>query len=429
MKKGLLSISPLFLFLLLYLLPGIILGDFYKMPIVVAFLLSACYAIVITPGKFQDKLAIFSRESGHPDVMMMIWIFLLAGAFASSAKAMGAVDATVGLALHILPSSLLLPGMFLAACFISLAIGTSVGTIAALTPVAVGIATEASVSLPLMVALIVGGAYFGDNLSFISDTTIAATRTQGCRMRDKFEVNFRLVMPTACLCLLLYYFLGRGIDIPTNLPDVTFVRVVPYIVVIVAALCGMNVMMVLLLGLSLCGIIGIATGSYGLLGWLQKISEGMLGMSELIIMTLLASGMLAMIRHSGGMDFIIRLLTRKAKNKRGGELSIAALTSVVNLCTANNTVAIITAGPIARDIATRFKIDARRSASLLDTASCITQGLLPYGAQMLIASALATEIVGTALSPLSILPHLYYPMALGVTVIVCILFRIPRKYS
>ncbi len=420
MKKGILALSPLLVFLCLYLVTSLIAHDFYRVPITVAFLLSAVYAVATTRGTLNDRIRIFSEGAGTPDMMLMLWIFLLAGAFAASAKAMGAVDATVNLTLHVLPQSLLLPGLFLAACFISLSIGTSVGTIAALTPVAAGIALRSEASLPLMVAIVVGGAFFGDNLSFISDTTIVATRTQGCRMSDKFRTNLRLVLPVALLMLIVYYFIGRNIHTPTDIPDVNYWKILPYLTVILTAVCGMNVLYVLVLGLVLTGLIGIADGSYDLFDWFAALASGMMGMSELIVMTLLAAGMLAMIRHNGGIDFLIRILTRGVRTRRRAEVSIASLVCLVDVCTANNTVAILTAGPIAADISRRFHLDPRRTAGLLDTVSCITQGLLPYGAQMLIAAGLASEAAGAPLSPAAIIGYLYYPMGLALAVAISI---------
>ncbi len=422
-KKGLFALSPLMVFICIYLVTSIIIQDFYKMPITVAFMLASVYAVAITKGSINKRIEIFSKGAGSKNMMLMIWIFLLAGAFASSAKAMGAVDATVCFTLRILPDSLLLPGIFVAACFISLAIGTSVGTIAALTPVAVEIADETGTNLPFIVAIVIGGAYFGDNLSFISDTTIVATQTQECKMSDKFKVNSRIVLPVALLMMLIYFFVGMGVSKPTEIPSVDIVRVLPYIAVIVTAVCGLNVLMVLVLGILLTGIIGILNGSYDIFGWFSSVAEGMTNMSELIIMTLMAAGMLAMIRHNGGIDFIISRLTKNVSGKRSAEFCISALVCLVNICTANNTVAIISTGPIANDIATRFGIDKRKSASLLDTTSCFTQGLLPYGAQMLMAAGLAS------INPISILGYLFYPMALGIAVVVCIVARYPKKYS
>lgn len=379
--------------------------------------------MLTTRGTMDERIATFAKGAGNKTMILMLIIFILAGAFASSAKAMGAVDATVNLALKLLPESFILPGVFLASCFISLSIGTSCGTIASLTPVAVGIAQKAGVDVALMVGLVVGGTYFGDNLSFISDTTIIATQTQGCNMKDKFNVNSRIVIPVALIIMCLYFFLGQDIKTPESIPDINYLKVLPYLIVVAMAIAGINVMYVLLIGLLATGIIGMSDGAYDIYGWMSQMNQGMMGMSELIIVTLLAGGMLEFIRYNGGIDYIIQKITKSTKTKRGGEFSIAALVCLVNICTANNTVAIITAGPIAKDIATTFGIDSRKSASILDTASCFTQGLLPYGAQILIASGL------TALNPISIIPHLYYPMAIGIALILCIMFRYPKKYS
>lgn len=356
-------------------------------------------------------------------MVLMLLIFVLAGAFAASAKAMGAVDATVNLTLLYLPESFILPGVFLASCFISLSIGTSCGTIAALTPVAVGIAQQSGIDVGMMVGLVVGGTYFGDNLSFISDTTIIATQTQGCKMNDKFKVNSRIVVPVAIIMLITYFFLGKGINITHEIPQVDFWKVVPYLVVIITALYGIHVLLVLVIGLVMSGLIGIIEGSYDLFGLFSSMNDGMMGMAELIIVTILAGGMLEIIRHNGGIDFIISKITKNISSKRGAEFSIAALVSLVNICTANNTVAIITTGPIARDIATKFGIDSRKSASILDTMSCFTQGLIPYGAQVLIAAGLSN------LNPIQIIPWLFYPMLIGVAMMLSIALRYPRKYS
>ncbi|MBR6035590.1 MAG: Na+/H+ antiporter NhaC family protein [Bacteroidaceae bacterium] len=417
------ALSPLIVFLILYLATSIIAQDFYKVPIAVAFLVSAIYALLTVKGTMNQRIGIFAKGAGNPTMVLMLAIFILAGAFAASAKTMGAVDATVNLALKYLPEQAILPGIFLASCFISLSIGTSCGTIAALTPLAVGIATQSDISIPLMVGLVVGGTYFGDNLSFISDTTIVATQTQGCTMRDKFRVNIRIVAPVALLMLIVYFFLGKSVSTPTDVGDVNFWLVLPYLAVVILAICGMNVLLTLGIGILLTGIIGMVMGTYDVFGWFAAMNEGMMGMSELIIVTILAGGMLEIIRHNGGIDLIIKALTRNIRNKRGGELSIAALTSLVNVCTANNTVAILTTGPIAKDIAKRFKIDPRKSASILDTASCFTQGLLPYGAQVLIAAGLAE------VNPIAIIPNLYYPMLIGLALLLAIVFRYPRKYS
>jgi Na+/H+ antiporter NhaC len=417
------ALSPLIVFLVLYLVTSIIAQDFYKVPIAVAFLVSATYALLTVRGTMNERIKIFAKGAGNSTMVLTLAIFILAGAFAASAKTMGAVDATVNLALRYLPEQAILPGIFLASCFISLSIGTSCGTIAALTPLAVGIAQQSGISTPMMIGLVVGGTYFGDNLSFISDTTIVATQTQGCSMKDKFRVNISIVAPVALLMLIVYFFLGESVSTPAEMGEANFWLVLPYLAVVILAICGVNVLLSLGIGIFLTGIIGMVMGTYDVFGWFAAMNEGMMGMSELIIVTILAGGMLEIIRHNGGIELIIKALTRNIRSKRAGEMSIAALTCLVNVCTANNTVAIITTGPIAKDIAQRFRIDPRKSASILDTASCFTQGLLPYGAQVLIAAGLSE------VNPIAIIPNLYYPMLIGVALIMAILFRYPRKYS
>ena len=405
-KGGWWALSPLAVFLCLYLVISLLVNDFYKVPITVAFLASSCYAIAITRGlNLEQRIYQFSVGASNKNIMLMVWIFILAGAFAQSAKQMGAIDATVNLTLHILPDNLLLAGIFIAACFISLSIGTSVGTIVALTPVAVGLAEKTGIDLPYMVAIVVGGSFFGDNLSFISDTTIASTKTQDCVMRDKFRVNFMIVVPAALVVLGIYIFQGLSVSAPPQVQTIEWIKVIPYLIVLGTAVAGVNVMLVLLLGILSTGIIGIYTGT-AFFDWFGAMGTGITGMGELIIITLLAGGMLETIRYNGGIEF-----------------SIAALVGIANLCTANNTIAIITTGPIAKDIALRFHLDRRKTASILDTFSCLVQGIIPYGAQMLIASGLA------GISPISIIGNLYYPFCMGTCAILAILLRYPRKYS
>ena len=418
------ALSPLLVFLCLYLVVSLVVNDFYKVPITVAFLVSSVYAVCITKGlSLNDRIMQYSQGAANKNVMLMIWIFVLAGAFAQSAKDIGAIDATVNLTLQLLPGNLLLAGFFLAACFISLSIGTSVGTVVALVPVIAGIAEKTGMNMGFMTAIVVGGAFFGDNLSFISDTTIAATRTQSCAMRDKFKVNFRIVLPAALVVLGYYVYRGLGMVVPQEVQAIEWVKVIPYLVVLATAFMGFNVALVLFLGLLSTGVVGIATGSIGLFDWFSSMGNGMTGMGELIIITLMAGGMLELIRFNGGVDYIIHVLTRKIEGKRGAELCIAALVSIANICTANNTIAIITVGPLANDIATKYGVDKRKSASILDTFSCIIQGLIPYGAQMLMAAKLAS------LSPLSIIEYLYYPMGILVMALFSILARWPKKYS
>ena len=424
MKKGLLALSPLAVFILLYLVTSIIARDFYKVPISVAFLAASAFAVVICGGiPLRQRIDIYSKGAVTGQMMLMIWIFILAGAFAHSAKVMGAIDATVNLALTLLPGNMLLAGLFLAACFISISVGTSVGTIVALTPIAAGIAQQTGASTPLMAAVVVGGSFFGDNLSFISDTTIIATSTQGCKLSDKFRVNSFIVVPAALIILMVYILMGAGIASPQHVPGVSYVKVIPYLLVLVAAIAGMNVMAVLSLGIVLTGIIGIYDGAYDVYGWMQAMGQGITGMGELIIITMMAGGLLEMIKYNGGIDFIIQRLTRHVNSKRGAELTVAGLVSMVDLCTANNTVAIITVGGIAKQIADRFGVDSRKCASILDTFSCAVQGLIPYGAQILMAAGLA------GLNPISLIPYLYYPIAIGLTALIAILFRYPKRYS
>lgn len=421
-KPSGMALMPLLVFLCLYLVTSIIVNDFYKVPITVAFLVASVYAVATTKGlSLNDRIIQYSSGAANKNIMMMIWIFVLAGAFAQSAKAMGAIDATVNLTLHLLPDSLLLAGVFLASCFISLSIGTSVGTIVALVPVAVGIASKTDVGIPFMTALVIGGAFFGDNLSFISDTTIAATRTQGCQMRDKFKMNMLIALPAAIVVFVYYIFYGSNVEILVPESNIEWGKVIPYIIVLVTAVAGVNVMLVLLLGLISTGVIGMAYGVFDFFGWFGAMGEGITGMGELIIITLMAGGMLELIRFNGGVDYILHKLTKKVSGKRGAEFSIAALVSLANVCTANNTIAIITVGPLASEIADEYRIDKRRSASILDIFSCVIQGIIPYGAQMLIAAELAR------VSPLNIIGYLYYPMVLCIFAILSIIFRIPKS--
>ncbi len=417
------ALLPLGVFLLSYLIVSCIAGDFYKMPITVAFVISSVVAIAISKGgNLNNRIEQFCKGAANSNIMLMVVIFILAGAFAQTAKAMGAVDATVHLTMAILPGNLLAAGLFLAACFISISIGTSVGTIVALAPVAVGIAEKAGIPAALMLGVIVSGAMFGDNLSFISDTTIVATRTQGCNMSDKFKVNFRITLPIALFTTVIYVVIGSGMPDIYQPETIEWVKVIPYVVVLLTAILGINVVVVLFIGILLSGLTGLFTGAFGIWDWTGAMGTGITGMGELIIVTLLAGGMLEMIRFNGGIEWIIQRLTSRIHGIRGAELSIAGLVSFANLCTANNTIALIMAGSIAKDIADRFKVDPRRSASLLDICSCFVQGIIPYGAQLLMAAGLGM------VSPLEIMHYLYYPYLLGVGALLAIAFRYPRKY-
>ena len=433
-KKGLLALSPLFLLIVLIVAFTVYSVDSShqdtSLSLTVAFMISSIYAVAISGGMpVRKRVDTYSKGAGANNLMLMLWIYVLAGSFAASAKAMGAVDATVNLALSILPASMILPGLFLAACFISVSIGTSVGTVVALVPIAAGLAHSMDANVGMMTAIIVGGAYFGDNLSFISDTTVVATQTQNCKMSDKFKVNSMIVVPAAVLVLIAYSVMGVGLQAPTHINEVEYMKVLPYLIVLVTAIAGMNVMAVLTLGTLLCGAIGIgshllgASGSYDLFGWFSAMGNGIIGMGELIIIAMMAGGMLEIIRENGGIDFIINKITAHVNSKRGAELSIAALVSMVNICTANNTVAILTVGNISKKIGDRFGVDNRKAASILDTFSCMVQGLIPYGVQMLLAAGLAN------LSPMDILPYLYYPLAIDVAALLAILLRYPKRYS
>ena len=423
-SKGILALSPIIVLLTIYLAGSIVAGDFYKIPIAVAFMTASVYAIAITRGgTINERIDNFSKGAGNPRIMYMVWIFVLAGAFAALAKAMGAVDATVNLTLNLIPGNYLPAGIFIAACFVSMSIGTSVGTIVALTPVVTALAAQMNCDTSWLVAIVVGGSFFGDNLSFISDTTIAATQTQGCSMRSKFKTNITLVMPAAVVTLLLYAFSGNSIG-EIAAPAATWsesIKCVPYIIVIVCALLGMNVLAVLITGIVIAAGMGLAYGSLNGISVFTEMGGGIMGMCELIIVTLLAGGLLEIVRLNGGIDYLIRIVTLRVRSRRAAELAITALTALANICTANNTIAILTVGNISHDISRKFGISPRRSASLMDTTSCFVQGVIPYGAQLLMASGLA------AISPISIIPHLYYPMCIGIMVIISILVKIPDR--
>ena len=505
-KRGLIALTPILVFLGVYLVTSILIKDFYKVPVASAFLLASVYAVLISKGTLRQRLDLFSEGAGNPRILLMVWIFILAGAFAQTAKDIGAIDATVNLTLRVIPGSMLFAGLFFTACFISMSVGTSVGTIVALVPIATGIAQEAGFSEAFMAAIIVGGAFFGDNLSFISDTTIAATKALDCAMRDKFKANIRIVAPAVLLVFAIYVVKGLGVSVDVTPEAADPLKLVPYLLVLVLAFAGMDVMLILSLGLGVNLLIGLVTGSLGWADWLSSVGEGISGMGSLIIVTLLAGGMMALIRAGGGLDWLVGALTRRLvsspdvssptavspaaaasashaasspaasspaaaspesaaaasvpllsetasaapapspvaaapvaaapdaaaspaavaapaitgsdrqsrRQRRGAELSIAALVSLANLCTANNTIAIITVGGIAKDISDRFGLDRKRVASILDTFSCFVQGLIPYGAQLLMASGLAG--VGAA----AIIRYLYYPFALGLVALAAI---------
>lgn len=422
-KKGLLALSPMLVFLLLYVAVSALIGDFYKIPISVALLVASMWAIVIYRGlPLKDRIETFSKAAANSDIIYMIWIFILAGAFASIAKAIGAVDATVSFTLSIFPPQFIVPTLFVAACLISFSIGTSVGTVVALTPLAASLAATEGGNVPFFVGVVLGGAFFGDNLSFISDTTIAATRSQGCSMQDKFKVNLWIALPAAIVTLVCYVLFVPEVHV-TEIPEAgEWWLMLPYLVVILTAVCGVNVTLVLTTGILCAVALGLYQG-VTLLDIAGFAGSGIDGMGDLIIVTLLASGMLGVIKACGGIDYILKVLTTRISGLRGAQATLAVLVAIVNLCTANNTVAIITVGGLARDISERFRVDPRKSASILDSASCVVQCLIPYGAQTLLATSLA------GISSAAPFPYLYYPWAVALTLVLSIVFLFPRRYS
>jgi Na+/H+ antiporter NhaC len=416
--QGLISISPMLVFLAVYTSSSIIAGDFYAASIIVSFLIACLYSVFIVKKRsIESRFGILAKGAAKEDIMTMVLIFILAGAFAATAKQMGAIEATVDLTLSFMPIKMMLCGLFIAACFVSLSIGTSVGTIAALTPIACGIAEKTGQNLPLLVAVIVGGAYFGDNLSFISDTTIMATKTQGCKLKDKFRYNLKIALPAAVITLGLYLIAGTEVVGEEMNRDINYLLIIPYIYILVAAICGLNVMLLLSSGTVLAGAMGLLTNKLSLTEWSSAMNNGIMGMGELIIVTLLAGGMIEVMRVNGGFDYLKTTLTSRIKSKTGAEISIAGLVILTDFCTANNTIAILTTGPLAKEISSHYKIDPRRTASILDTFSCFAQSVIPYGAQLLIASGLAH------INPLEIIPYLYYPFILGVFALLYIIFK------
>lgn len=418
------ALLPLLVFILSYLIVSLIFNDFYKVPIIIAFLISSITAIFTLKGKpLRERINIFSRGASSENMMFMIWIFILAGAFATTAKDMGSIDNTVNMTLSLLPPHMLMASIFIAACFISLSIGTSVGTVVALIPIATGLADSTGINTAMMCGVVVGGAFFGDNLSFISDTTVVATQTQGCKMSDKFKANFRLVAPAAIIILILYIIIGTGRATTPDIQNVEYIKVLPYLVVLITAILGLNVMIVLLIGIIMTGCIGILDNTFDIFSFIQSMNTGILNMSELIIITMLAGGMLEVVKTNNGIETIIKYITKHVNSRKGGEAAIAFLVTSINFCTANNTVAIITVGPIVKQIAERFNITPQRAASLLDTFSCFAQGIIPYGAQLLMAAGLAS------VSPIEIIPYLYYPFAIGIIATSAIITGLPKKYT
>lgn len=424
-KGNALALLPLGVFLILFIGSGIITGDFYKMPTLVAFIISTGVAFLFNRKEsFSTKMEVFCKGGGNKDIILMLIIFLFAGAFSGVAKSMGGVDSVVNLGLSILPANLLVTGLFIIGCFISISMGTSVGTIAAIGPIGVAVASKTGIPVALVLGAVVGGAMFGDNLSMISDTTIAATRTQGCEMRDKFKVNFSIVLPAAIATIVLLTVMTRGYtSISEEAYSFELIKVLPYLFVLIGAILGVNVFLLLGGGVILAGGIGIATGSLDIFGAITAISEGMSSMFELCMISIVVGGMVELIKFNGGIDFVLNFIQDRIKNKKGAEFGIAALVSIVDLCTANNTIAIVMSGPLAKNIAEEYNIEPRKSASILDIFAAVWQGIIPYGAQLLTAAGLAS------ISPFEIIKYLHYPILMLVCGILAISLGLPKIKS
>lgn len=419
------ALLPLGVFLVLFIGSGIISGDFYKMPTLVAFIISTAVAFLFNRKvDFNTKIEIFCKGGGNKDIILMLIIFLFAGAFSGVSKAMGGADSVVNIGLSLVPANLLVTGLFIIGCFISISMGTSVGTIAALGPIGVAVASKTGIPVALVLGAVVGGAMFGDNLSMISDTTIAATKTQGCEMKDKFKLNFAIVLPAAIATIVLLTLMSKGYSSASSETySYELIKVLPYLFVLIGAIIGINVFLLLGGGVILAGFIGIITGSLDLFGVITAISEGMSGMFELCMISVVVGGMVELIKFNGGIDFVLNFIQSKIKNKKGAEFGIAALVSIVDLCTANNTIAIVMAGPLAKNIADEYKIDPKKSASILDIFASVWQGIIPYGAQLLTAAGLA------GISPFKIIGYLHYPILMFVCGIVAIGFGLPRDIN
>lgn len=416
------ALIPFVVFLILFIGSGVITGDFYAFPVIVAIAISGAVALMMNRKQsFARKIDIFCQGAGNVNVMLMVVIFLLAGAFSEVAKGTGAVDSTVNFALSVVPQNLIVVGLFIIACFISLSMGTSMGTIVALAPIGVGISEHTELSMALVIGAIIGGSMFGDNLSFISDTTITAVRSQGAQMKDKFKVNFWIVLPAALVTCMILWAITMGETAPVEHASYHLVKIVPYILVIILALAGINVFLVLASGIVLAGAVGMADGSYQIMSLLQKIGQGMAGMYEMAFLAILIAGMVEVMKYNGGVDFLLHLATRKITSKKGAEFGIAGLVGLTNISTANNTIAILIAGPLAKNIADQYGIEPRKSASILDLFSCTIQGLLPYGAQFLAAASVA------GISPVSIMPYSFYPILIGICGVIAILIGYPTK--
>lgn len=416
-KKGLIGISPMIFFIVLYLGSALICGDFAKVPLVSAFFITSVYAIAVTSGlSLPNRVRVYGRGAGKTKVLFMIWLFIAAGIFASCAEAMGSVQATVDIILHFLPGKFLYIGLFTAGCVLSMATGSGIGSIVALMPIAIEMAKVSGGNYGLFSAIVVSSAMFGDNLSFISDTTVIATTSQGCQLKDKFRMNLRLVVIPALIVVLLYFRLGREIgEIPVpEHPE--YWKILPYVTLLTMAICGVDVLITLLTGIALCAIEGFILGSFDYFEFMTAIGDGILDMGFLVMLILMASGLAAVIQHNGGMDWLVRVCTKFVTGRRSAEACIAVLTGLLTLCTSTNTIAIITVGDIVRELSKKYGVDPRKAASLMDTSSCIVLELIPYSSHILAAAAF------TGIATTAIIPYMYYPMLLGIAVVISILF-------
>lgn len=422
-KGRAIALLPIGIFLVLFLGMGIVTGDFYKTPAIVCFLIALCVAFLQNPKvPFGEKLKIIAKGVGDENIITMCLIFLSAGAFSGTVSASGGVESTVNLGLSVLPAPFAVAGLFVIGCFISVSMGTSVGTVAALTPIAVEISNKTGFNLALCVGAVMCGAMFGDNLSMISDTTIAAVKTQGCNMKDKFKENFLIVLPAALLTVIIFFLLTRNgnFEVAKDLAY-NFWKVVPYLFVLIGALIGINVFIVLIGGTVLSLIVGVATGAFPLSDVFVVMGDGVTGMYDITVISIIVACIVSLVKEYGGIQFVLNVIRKGIKGQRGAELGIAGLALVVDACTANNTVAIVMAGPIAKEISDENGVDPKRSASLLDIFSSVGQGMIPYGAQLLTAATLAS------LSPVDIMPYLFYPVLMAVSALLFIIFRKRQK--
>jgi len=416
-KKGLWGLAPLFIFLLLFILSAAITGSFDSLPTNFAFFVAAVLSIALTRGlSYESRIREFARGAGSGKVMYMVMIFLCAGVFAATAEAMGSVTETVNAILLVLPPRFLFLGLYLAACTISMATGSGIGSIVAVGPLAVGLIESAGLNAPICCAAVVCGAMFGDNLSFISDTTVIATTTQGCELKDKFRANVKLALPAFILSILVYIFLGKGLPDVLAKESVNLLKIIPYAIVLILSICGVDVLVLLLSGSVLSLVIGLATSSFSFVGWMGAASEGIAGMGNLALIILMASGMLAMVKYNGGIDCIVNFCLKFVRGRKTAEACIAVLSFLMTVCTANNTIAIISMAPVAKKISDDYGVNPKRAASLLDTGSCVAQEVIPYSTHLLAIAGLAGISAG------SMIPHVYYAFFLGAAVIVSIFF-------